>query len=283
MERLAKHLQYYVCRQVSENPKWRKLKVIVSGPDVPGEGEHKIMAYMRWARTLPEYDPNTRHCLYGADADLMLLGLLSHEPHITVLREVFRGRQDSSNRSAVMLRKDYSVVHLNILRNYLTLEFEPVMVIDKGASDSDNSGGVGGMDVDPVRIVDDLVSLSSLVGNDFLPNFPSLYIPNNSIDAIWKAYAAAVREVRGGEYIINVDGSVNWLHMRRVLLNLAVNEENFFRGTESRDDAFAGQRGRSSSSGGGKGGKRGRSAPSRDKRVSVRSRTIVHGKLRRYN
>lgn len=90
MARLGAHLRFFVRKKISEDPAWQKPQIIFSGHDVPGEGEHKIMEYIRLAKKVPGYAPNTRHCLYGLDADLIMLSLVTHEPHFNLLREVVR-------------------------------------------------------------------------------------------------------------------------------------------------------------------------------------------------
>ena len=87
MAKLSEQLKYFVNKKISEDSNWRECQVILSGHDVPGEGEHKVMEYIRKSRAQPDYNPNVRHCLYGLDADLIMLGLLSHDPHFCLLRE----------------------------------------------------------------------------------------------------------------------------------------------------------------------------------------------------
>lgn len=87
MFELNRQLEFFVQYKLNTDSLYQKLEIVLSDSSVPGEGEHKMMDYIRQAKTQPEYNPNTRHCFYGADADLIMLSLLTHEPNFMIIRE----------------------------------------------------------------------------------------------------------------------------------------------------------------------------------------------------
>jgi 5'-3' exoribonuclease 1 len=84
---MEKHIREALVVRLETDPAWAHLQVVFSGSDEAGEGEHKILQAMRRRRALPGYDPNRRRFIFGQDADLILLGLTTHEPRLCILRE----------------------------------------------------------------------------------------------------------------------------------------------------------------------------------------------------
>jgi 5'-3' exonuclease len=66
MARLSVALRQFIEHMMRTQESWRPLTVHFSGSEVPGEGEHKIVSYIRKAKQSPDYLPNLRHCILGA-------------------------------------------------------------------------------------------------------------------------------------------------------------------------------------------------------------------------
>ncbi|KAF5297711.1 hypothetical protein FQA39_LY12042 [Lamprigera yunnana] len=192
MARLQKQLQYFVVNKISTDKLWRNCTVVLSGPETPGEGEHKIMDYIRYMRAQPGYNPNTRHCLYGLDADLIMLGLCTHEPHFSLLREEVRfGKKDK--RRIMPEQIPFYLLHLSLMREYLDLEFQSLKSSLTFEYNVEN-------------IIDDWVLMGFLVGNDFIPHLPNMHIDGGALPVLYKAYIKVLPKLDG---YINEGGILN--------------------------------------------------------------------------
>ena len=227
MAKLTRQLKYFINKKVSEDVDWQGVEIVLSGHEVPGEGEHKIMEYIRLAKAQPNYDPNIRHCLYGLDADLIMLGLLSHDPHFCLLREeVSFGRKDQK-KSKELEHQNFYLMHLCIVREYLELEFQELKEPD-----------VLGFGFDMERVIDDFILMAFFVGNDFLPNLPNLHINEGALALMFKLYKSVLPKAGG---YINELGVINMERLSLLLEELSDVEYRFFESENSDANWFKGK------------------------------------------
>lgn len=257
MYMLAESLQYWCAYKFTTDPSWKDVKVIISDASVPGEGEHKIMNFIRSQRSKPTHDPNTRHVIYGLDADLIMLGLATHEPYFRVLREdvFFDGGKDKScqrcGRKGHIIQnctfpdngvklteaeaeeewssvdhppKPHIWLHINVLREYLGVEM-------------DTEGRKFPYDLE--RALDDWVFMCFFVGNDFLPHLPSLEIRDQGIDLLTKIWRDLVPQF--DDYVTK-EGFPDMKAVQKILNALAAEEAGIFRKRKEISDRQAANR-----------------------------------------
>lgn len=243
MDRLSKCLHYYVHDRLNNNPAWKGLKVFLSDASVPGEGEHKIMDFIRRQRGQPHHDPNTQHVLCGADADLIMLGLATHEPNFTIIREEFLpnkprpceicgsishemkecvGIMPATSTEVVPTASEvkFIFVRLSVLKEYLKRTLQMPNLPFK---------------YDFERVLDDWVFLCFFVGNDFLPHLPSLEIREGAIDRLINLYKNCVYKTNG--YLTN-SGEVNLERVQMILRDLGMVEDEIFSQRQKREIQF---------------------------------------------
>lgn len=223
MHKLTQQLKYFVNKKVSEDADWQGVEVILSGHEVPGEGEHKIMEYIRLAKAQPDYNPNVRHCLYGLDADLIMLGLLSHDPHFCLLREEVTFGRQSKTKSTELEHQNFYLMHLSIVREYLELEFQEL-----------KEPGLLTVPFDLERVIDDFILMAFFVGNDFLPNLPNLHINEGALALMFKVYKEILPKCGG---YINEEGVIKMDRLAILLEELSRVEYRFFE-TENSDKSW---------------------------------------------
>lgn len=195
------HLQTRLRHHISlANAKDTNLHYELSAADEPGEGEHKIF------RKIAETKQDGAVCIYGLDADLIMLSLMANRPGIFLMRE-----QQESPNSYIYLQVD--TLRAGILQHVSTKFNWPC---------SDNSN--------EVDIVESYLVLCFLLGNDFLPHLVSVSLRKDGHSRLLHAASVSMQTygmvVRGGQ--IDMDCILNILkdlHNDESSVIMAINEE----------------------------------------------------------
>jgi len=199
MDKLHNKILIWIKKFISKN----NIKIIYSSSNVPGEGEHKLLDFIKKNK-----NNDLSYVTYGLDADLIFLMLVTKSDKIYLLREA---QQFDSKSSTEQL----NFVSLRIMRDciYNTFTNNKKLSIDKN------------------RIINDFIFLCYFLGNDFLPHILSLDINKNGIEYIIKIYLDIYNERSGfsndqSEYLINIDNKkINQDFLISFLEKLASNEE----------------------------------------------------------
>ncbi|KAJ5735837.1 uncharacterized protein N7483_000962 [Penicillium malachiteum] len=214
MAKLTQQLKYFINKKISEDSDWQGVEIVLSGHEVPGEGEHKIMEYIRRSKAQPDYHPNMRHCLYGLDADLIMLGLLSHDPHFCLLREEVTFGRQTQKKPKELEHQNFYLLHLSMVREYLELEFQEL-----------EEEGALNFPFNMERVIDDFILMAFFVGNDFLPNLPNLHINEGALALMFKIYKEVLPKMGG---YINEEGVINVERLGMLIDAMSEFEHRFF-------------------------------------------------------
>lgn len=223
---------------------------IYSGSDLPGEGEHKIFEYIR---DNPGVHRDTTTLIYGLDADLIMLCL--NHLHISENIYLYRDTPEfiQSLDSTLSSSEQY---YLDIPEFACSLEAVMRETTTAGGGGGGGGGSGGGPYVsdakteaakarvaetkiaararitpDVVEAIDDYIVMTFMLGNDFMPHFPSLNLRSNGMTVLLQTYANMFQHNK--EPLVTratADGrpAIVWKTMRAFIALLAETEHNRF-------------------------------------------------------
>lgn len=179
MLELTKYMNTAIRKEMNNYIDWRDLTVYFSPPTVPGEGEHKLLQYIRLVK-----DPNLVHCLCGPDGDLFFLCLASYAPRMLLLRE------DQYNFGMIEL------FNMGGVREALPGRLGAIGSLSKKSDRPLND------------IINDFIMLGFFVGNDFLPKVQMFLLLEHGMELMIQIYSEILAKKSNEAFIIR-DGEID--------------------------------------------------------------------------
>jgi 5'-3' exonuclease len=216
MERLHVFLKKYYKSKNS------KIKYTYSSYHTPGEGEHKILQHIKNTT-----DINDNIVIYGLDADLIFLAISCGYKNTYLLRESlhFGNKYDKKTEKLYDPVEDVEqeLIYVSIKETRNAFNSEIWNIID-------NRRDIKFHIDESIDFTDDLVIICFLLGNDFLPHFPSLDMYKGGLDTIIDAYIECFIFFKG-IMLCNKRKKIqiNTIFLMMIFEKLGKKEERFFK------------------------------------------------------
>ena len=204
MDGLSRYLDYFIKGKMEKNSYWKTLEVIFSNDKVVGEGEHKILQFIR--KFFNDLLNNKESiCVDSPDADVLMLLLGTHYPYLYVFR-------DNMYKN---IECKHFLVDIDKLKNTLieTINNESKIIEIKEKEDKE--------------LIVDFMFMGMFFGNDFVHTIRSLEMNKANMDDILRIYFEA-RQIYKGR-IVNSNFTLNTKFLKVFLRLLLKNESELFK------------------------------------------------------
>jgi 5'-3' exonuclease len=189
--------------------KTKDIEIVYSSCYMPGEGEHKLMDFIRLNNT-------NSYIIYGLDADLIFLSLATGLNNLYLLREA----NEINNKESQGILKYVSIDVLRMVIPDTMKKF--IMKIDSFKTfNYDN--------INDNNLINDFIFLCYFLGNDFLPHIYAIDINKEGIEYLLKEYATVFINLSKPEYIIDKKHNINQKLLVKLLEGLSSKEEEILK------------------------------------------------------
>jgi 5'-3' exonuclease len=177
-----------------------KNKVIYSGSNECGEGEHKIF------KKIKDMPKDNKIIIHGLDADLIILSLMSHKENIFLMREI----KDNNTNNIV-----YNYLNIKELRNAILCELKANWEINFEYTNSDEKY------IEDNDLIETYCTACTILGNDFIPHLLTIELKNNGIDSL---LSSTKKSIKTNGLLVN-NGIINHNCLIDIFKDLANTED----------------------------------------------------------
>ena len=217
-------------RDVMMRDNTRLENIYISDSQERGEGEHKMMKVIdeivkkedaqETNKSNKNGNKSSTIFIYGLDADLIMLSLLS-----TASERIVLLRDNTFNNKLKESQRTFTYLDIKQLQGAIYEEVRILCNDQKFSYPKQN-------------VIADYIFLCFMMGNDFLQHVPSLMIKENGINALMKFYIATLRNWNY-KPLVSLDVSIPlpqricWEMLKDILKGLSSSEDYFFKSVYS--------------------------------------------------